>query len=284
MTYRHTFPAAFLFFVCTSLFSLKKEIPPPADLRALVQEAVNKAVQEEEQQTTFYQYRLRKETLSYEVERDMVELKSGIVARTHQWKDRELTPEERVNDEERINKLLTDEDERKRVFKGQKEEADRIMRLVKALPDGLLYTFDGNETLNDKETYRLKFKPNPRFSPTSRETIVYKSTEGSLWIDASEHTIVKLEGTLMDDINIGWGILGHINKGGKVELEQSEVSPGHWRITRLISEAKGRAFLFKSIEIWQHQYATKFKLVPDSLTLQEAIKLLRSEPGTSTTK
>jgi hypothetical protein len=266
--------------VASSLYA-QKALPSrpsvPQDLHALVKEATDHAVKEEEQQTAFYRFRMRRETKSYKLDRELVEIKQGYVARTLLWEDRELTPQERADDDAKLSQLISDQEEQKRIFNRQQEDAAKIMRLVKALPDGVLYSFDGYETINNRDTYRLKFIPNPKFSPTSREALVFKAAAGFLWIDCKAHTVVRLEGSLIRDINIGWGFLGHINKGGKVELEQNEVSSGHWRITKLITEATGNAFLFKSISIWQHQTATDFVLVPDNLTLQQAVELVTAK-------
>jgi len=260
------------------------QMPIPSDLRALVKEAADQAVKEEEQQASFYRFRMRRETKTYKLDRELIELKQGYVARTLLWQDRELTEQERADDDAKLAKLITDQDEQKRIFSRQQEDASRVMRLVKALPDGVIYTFDEYETLNNRDTYKLKFIPNPKFFPTARETIVFKSAEGHLWIDCKAHTVVKLEGELVRDINIGWGFLGHIDKGGKVELEQAEVSTGHWRITKLNTEATGNAFLFKSIAIWQHQTATDFVLVPDNLTIQQAVQLVTIKATDRTAK
>jgi len=267
-----------LLFTFSSSSSAQKQqmqqFPVPEDLHALVKEATDQAVKEEEQQTAFYRFHMRRETKAYKLDRELIEVKQGYVARTLLWQDRELTEQERADDDSKLARLITNVEEQKRIFSRQQEDASKVMRLVKALPDGALYEFDGYETINNRETYRLKFMPNPKFSPTARETIVFKSAEGHLWIDCKAHTVVKLEGELVRDINIGWGFLGHIDKGGKVELEQAEVSRGHWRITKLETEATGNAFLFKSIAIWQHQTATDFVLVPENLTLQQAVELV----------
>ena len=258
--------------------------PVPEDLRALVKEATDQAVKEEEQQTAFYRFRMRRETKAYKLDREMIELKQGYVARTLLWQGRELTQQERSDDDAKLARLITDQDEQKRIFSRQQEDAARVMRLVKALPDGVLYTFDGYETINGRETYKLKFIPNSKYSPNSREAMVFKSAEGYIWIDILAHTIVRLEGELVRDINIGWGILGHIEKGGKVLLEQSEVSPGHWRITKLNTEATGNAFLFKTIAIWQHQTAWDFVLVPDNLTIQQGIQMITVKATADTSR
>ena len=41
---------------------------------------------------------------------------------------------------------------------------------------------------------------------------------------------MRLEGHLMQDVDFGWGILGRLNKGGWIVIEQADVGGGQWRI------------------------------------------------------
>jgi len=44
-------------------------------------------------------------------------------------------------------------------------------------------------------------------------------------------------------------VLGHLNRGGKFEVRQTEVAPGHWEMTALNVEMKGKALFFKTIGV-----------------------------------
>ena len=82
------------------------------------------------------------------------------------------------------------------------------------------------------------------------------------------------------DINIGWGLLGHIEKGSKLLLEQRRLDQGKWRLTRLNLEGKGQILLFKSLTLKQRQSASDFRPVPDNLNIAAAVDLLRNQPAT----
>ena len=46
--------------------------------------------------------------------------------------------------------------------------------------------------------------------------------EGRMWIDAQSRRVVRIEGLVIQAVNFGWGILGKINKGGTIVLEQAK--------------------------------------------------------------
>jgi hypothetical protein len=246
----------------------------------LVKQAVSNEVKATEQQKDFWMYRLSKESKSGTQAKTMVETKDGIVARLVSVNGRLLTPAERSADDERLTALANNPEEQRRKLQDQKNEEQRMLSLLRALPDALLYENAGTELIEGRETIRLKFKPNPSFHTTTRETLIYRATEGSLWIDSREKRILRLDATLAKDIRIGWGILGHVDKGGKLFLQQQILAPTKWRMNQLIIEATGQAFFFKSITLKQRQTASGYRPVPSDLTIAAAINLLKSQDAT----
>lgn len=249
-----------------------------ANANELVRRAVQKEVSAVQSEADFWRYRLRKESVSGTQTREMVETKQGIVARTVAVNNRPLTPEERTGDDQRLQRLLADPEEQRKKQREQADEANRMLTLIRALPDALLFQYDGRDQLKGRDTVRLKFTPNPKFSPTSRETYVYKGSNGFLWIDGASERIVKLDATLVENVNIGWGgILGHINRGGHFVLEQSMLSEGKWKLSTLILEATGKLLVFKSISLKQRQFGTDYHPVPPTLNLAQAVELLKKQ-------
>jgi hypothetical protein len=100
---------------------------------------------------------------------------------------------------------------------------------------------------------------------------------GELWIDPAEGRVARLEGHLQQDVDFGWGILGRLNKGGWIVLEQAEVEPGQWRIVHFQMVMTGRlVFRSKSFDTTEDQ--TNFVPLPVGLTYAQAIQLLRAAP------
>jgi hypothetical protein len=266
----------------STLVAAAQSAPAPQSREAadaLVRRTVNKELADMQNPTDFWRYHLRKESASGSQTRDMVETKQGIVARTIAVNDQPLTPEQRAGDDARLAQLIASPDEQRKKQKEQNDDANRVIGLLRALPDALLYDFDGTEVVNGRNCTRLKFVPNPHFSPTTRETLVYKGTSGFLWIDTAAERFVKLDATLTDNVNIGWGgILGHINKGGHFVLGQNMVANGKWKLTTLILQATGKLLIFKTITLNQRQFGTDYKPVPANLSIAQAVGLLQKKP------
>jgi hypothetical protein len=101
--------------------------------------------------------------------------------------------------------------------------------------------------------------------------------EGEMTVDIKQSRLAALNGYLMQDVKFGAGLLGHLDRGGKFELRQTEVAPGHWEITALSVDISGKALLFKTIGAQEVESHRDFQRVPDDLTLAEATVILNRQ-------
>jgi hypothetical protein len=163
----------------------------------------------------------------------------------------------------------------------QKEDEERVTRMVGALADAFNYDYDGKETGKDgAELVRLRFQPNPNFDPPTRELKVYQGMQGKMWIDASTHRMVRLEATLFRDVEFGWGILGRLYKGGHFDIEQSDLGDGRYETTYMNLDFTGKVMMVKSLKIRDTETLSEFHRIPDNLTLAKGVEMLRTyEPG-----
>ncbi len=245
----------------------------------LVRAAVANALRDGDQRTP-YIYRLRREkpAASSEV-RDIIMTRDGLVARLVAFNDQPLTTEQRARDDARISKLLSDPREQAKRRRQQEEERARVRHMLSALPDAFLYEHDGQEQSPSGTLIRLKFRPNPEFDPPTRETLVYKGMTGTILIDENERRIARLDATLVETVNLGWGLVAHLDKGGRFTIDQTRLPSGQWEITAMTLDFTGRAFLFKSLKIQSRQTITDFRPAPADLTLAEGVALLRKQNG-----
>jgi hypothetical protein len=108
---------------------------------------------------------------------------------------------------------------------------------------------------------------------------MYRGMEGSVWIEPTQERIVRIEGILVKDVSFGWGIVGHLNKGGIYEIAQTQLAPGKWRITTLDVNLKGKMFLFNSFKFQRKEINSRFQPASSELTLHEAIQELLAAPA-----
>jgi hypothetical protein len=251
----------------------------PPDPVMLVRQSVDLEVKSALDFSNPYRYVLRRDTNSGVSVRQMMETRDGLIlARTITWNGTPPKPEDRAKEDQRLDDIARSEEERAKKLKSQREDSQRVIRILSALPSSSLYAFDGREIINGRESIRLAFRPNPDFSPGAKETYLLKAAEGKIWIDTASRRLVRVDGRTTDSVNIGWGLLGHIDRGGTFFLEQTMVPGGDWRIKEMRIDAKGKALLFKTIRIKQHQSAYGFTPVKP-VSVEEAVRMLKQAPN-----
>lgn len=208
--------------------------------------------------------------------RQLVETPEGVLGRTIEKDGRPLTPEEVKAEDARVNRLL-DPDQMKAKAKEQKDDEERTVKMLRAIPDAFIFTYGARSTTpNGDELVNITFRPNPDFDPPSRETLVFEGMKGDMVVDATAAQLAKIDGTLFRDVTIGWGILGRLNSGGRFLVEQKEVYKGHWDQTHMILDFVGKALLFKTINIKEDSTAWDFHPV-EKMDVRTALAFLKSK-------
>jgi hypothetical protein len=206
--------------------------------------------------------------------RSVIETSEGRADRIVQFSDGPLSSEQQAKQERRLKKLLSDHDAVKNELQDQKAETQRRIRMVRAFPRAFFFDFVGREN----GLLLFEFRPNPEFSPKDRETQMYRGMEGKVWVEPVHERIVQVRGKLVKDVSFGWGIFGHLNKGGIYEISQTQLSPGVWRITTLNVDVKGRMFFLNSFRFMRRESNSHFRAVSASLTYPAAVQTLLAAP------
>lgn len=211
--------------------------------------------------------------------KEMVDTKDGIVARLIAINDHPLTADERKSDDERLERLLNDPQARAQKAKQQQEDEKRTRRMVRALPDAFLYEPDGTVPgPNGAELVRLKFKPDPNYDAPSRELQVYEGMEGHMLLDTHAQRLAEIDAKLFRDVNFGWGILGHLDKGGQFMVRQADVTGnGDWQVVAMKLSFDGKAVIFKPIHIRDDESASNFRPVPKDMSFAQGVELLKKQ-------
>jgi hypothetical protein len=100
------------------------------------------------------------------------------------------------------------------------------------------------------------------------------SLAGTILIDSQQKRLAKLSGQLTRPVEFGYGLLGHIDNGGTIEIERAQVGPSQWKTTLINIQLSGRLVLFKTINKQDHETRSNFRPVAGDLSLMEASQLL----------
>jgi hypothetical protein len=260
------------------LFSLLARAQPqvPAGLPANPQDFVRQVVNNElgSGHRQHYMYRLTRVKPEGSEVRQILETDSVLLSRLLFLNGKPLTQEQSKKEDQRLLRLLQSPSELADKRKEQSDEEQRIRKMLSSLPDAFVFEYAGTKALPGGDVAVLNFKPNPNFDPPSRETQVYRGAEGVMEVSLRDRRMASLNATLAEDVNFGWGILGHLDKGGQFQVIQAPVMQGQWMMTRMQLNFTGKLLLLKSLKIRQEQSTSNFEPVP-ALTVAQGIELLK---------
>jgi hypothetical protein len=243
---------------------------PNESANELVKAAVQNELKAIDNDHTHWMYRLETHKNGTTETKELVETPHGDLTRLVARNGQPLSPEEQKREEENIEKFVGDTGAQQKQRRELDQDERKTRDLLAMLPDALTYTYAGN----DGNRTKLTFQPNPDFHPPSREAHVFHEMEGQMVIDTKEHRLVEFSGHLMHPVKFGGGLLGDLNAGGTFDVRQQEVGPGHWEISMLKVNMKGKALFFKTISVQQDETRSNFKRVPDDLTMAQAKDLV----------
>jgi hypothetical protein len=249
----------------------------------LVRAAVANEVASANDDSIKHMFRSRKQTPQGSQTKLYVETRSAMAGITIAYNDQPLAPEQMQGEEYRLAGLVSDPEQLSRKHSQELQTAERTLRIVKALPDAFFYGYDGEEHgaadlgKDGGRLVRLKFRPNPAYEPPSRVEQVLAGMQGFVLIDPVSRRIARIDGTLFKEVGFGWGILGHLDKGGHFLVEQRDLGDGSWDVSRMSLGFTGKILLFKSIAIKSEEVFSDFRRVPGDTTFAQGVEMLKAE-------
>jgi hypothetical protein len=91
--------------------------------------------------------------------------------------------------------------------------------------------------------------------------------------------MIDMDGRLVERVDFGYGILGHIEKDGTFEIHREQVSAAHWKTDLVEVHIQGKVLLFKNVTKDQREARSEFRPVPHDITLAGAKNLLDHAGG-----
>jgi hypothetical protein len=198
------------------------------------------------------------------------ETNHGILTRRIAQDGKPLDKDQSEEQIQHIRELVSDPSEALKIDRDQADDANQAEDMLRLLPQALIATYGKHRGV----LQAINIKPNPNFQPSSHEAKVFQAVRGVVWVDTKEDRLAEIDGRLSHRVDFGWGILGHLDRGGRFHVVQHEVLPGHWEIVQLLVNMRGKALFFKSISVQQNETRSDYKLLPQNITLAQAANML----------
>ena len=139
-------------------------------------------------------------------------------------------------------------DRRKRAAEEARKRRER-----EAVVDEIFEAYDvriaGRDTIGGHATFVAHLEPRASHQPRSEEGQLMKKLRVKAWVSATEYELVRVEAEVIDDITVGWGIIGRLHKGARGVYERRKVNDEIWLPARERIQATGRALLFRTFDL-----------------------------------
>jgi len=200
-----------------------------------------------------------------------IETPQGTLRRLIELNNHSLNPQAMAVETHRIHTYVNDGSAQAKARKAAQHDDAQATEMLKMLPDAFIWTRGGE----NGDLLTLNFRPNPDFDPPDMQSRVMGIMAGQMIISKDSHRIRTLRGTLTDDVLIGFGILGKLNRGGSFDVARRMVGDNRWQITETHVHIGGHALLFHTIGQQEDDVKTEWK--PSTAhTLQEAEQQLNA--------
>ena len=256
---------------------------PQISPNQLVRETVAREIAAANAPSERHMFRSRRQTPKGSQTKLYVESRDAMAGMVILNNGQPLSPQQLQAEINHLNWLAGNPEQLKKKHAREKEDADRTLRIVKALPDAFTYEYAGNEPgtadmgKSGDRLVKLTFTPNPDYSPPSRVEEALRGMQGFLLIDTTAHRIARIDGTLFREVSFGWGIFGRLDKGGHFIVKQADVGNGSWELTNMNLKITGKILLFKTVSMISDETFSDFQAVPEDLSFAKGVDLLKAE-------
>lgn len=288
---RCSHPLRIVFWVIWILLCASNLDGQPASISAsydpaeMVRKSVQNEVKSANDDSTRFLFRGIKTTPKGSTTRIYVETKDATAGMVVAYNGNPLTPEQRRDEEARFGRFVTNPEELRKKRQQEKENSENSLRITRALPDAFLYEYAGEEQGSPgmgrpgSTLVKLKFQPNPKYEPPSHVEEILTGMQGYILVDPVHHRIASIDGTLFKEVGFGWGILGHLNRGGRFFVQQQQVDDNLWEISSMTLNFTGKILMFKNLNINSTEVFSGFKRVPPDITFAQALEIIKKEQG-----
>lgn len=182
-----------------------------------------------------------------------------------------LSPQESAAERSRLQQILSHPAALHKAQAAIDADEARTLELLRNVPKAFLLTSAGSED----GCVSFAFHPNPSYVPSSMEDKALQVMAGTISVREADARLCKLDATFTAPVEFGFGLLGHIDKGGHFLLVRRPVDPKVWKSVQIKVRIQGKLLLFKSISKDQSVTRTEVRLLPSHLSLVDSEHYLK---------
>ncbi len=199
----------------------------------------------------------------------VVETQDGSLHRLLAVDGRPLSVAEAKAEADRIAGLVNDPSAFQRLNAAHTDDESHAAQLLQLLPRAFLLAPDGEES----GCTRFSFRPNPAFQPSTYEERAIHAMGGTVSVKEPKDRLCRLDATILQPVEFGYGFLGRIDQGGQFILQRRPVDERNWKSELIVVHVDGKILMLKSLTREQDTYRTDIQVIPQHLSLAQAAQM-----------
>ena len=135
----------------------------------------------------------------------------------------------------------------------QKKEADDERERNQIVDDGFaVYEIKlvGQEARDGCQMTIASLTPRQNVQTRTELGGYFKKFKGQAWVCQDDYQVARIEMAAIDDVTIGWGLLGRVHEGSKFTFTRKKVNGEIWLPAEAKFEASGRTLLFRKFQLF----------------------------------
>jgi hypothetical protein len=156
-----------------------------------------------------------------------------------------LSESDQAKEDRRIEKLVKDLEAGKDVddpFKNRRLNIGDLLRACR-------FVNPRRERFRQRDVIVSDFEPDQSFKPSTTYEGFWHKVTGSIWIDAADLQVARVEFTLLKAFNVGGGLFFSMRPGARFVIEQARFAEEVWLPTYTEVSFSARAMLFAGLGI-----------------------------------
>lgn len=239
--------------IATGLYGASR--PVPVDLRALVRQSLATVDQEEEVKQALL-WTTRGERTELDADGKPIttvtwvarrEVRDGVgVSRVSERNGKRLDSQDRQEEEHRIEEYVAEMKRLSAQDRARQAQAERQEEAwLHELPDAMDFRYVGEEIDQGRPVWLIEAMPRPGYRASSFRGRLFEKLQARIWIDQEDRQLVRVDAEVFDAVNVGFGLLGRIDKGTRFFMQRSRIA-GAW-VTTAQRYRFGARMLFRSL-------------------------------------
>jgi len=158
-----------------------------------------------------------------------------------------LSADEQAKEDRRVEKLIRDLEAGKKIdvpYNQRRFKLSDMLRISR-------FINPRRERFRERSVIVFDFEPNPNFSPANMDETFLHKLAGSIWIDAADLQVARIEFQLVDAFKVGGGAFFAMKPGSRFVTEQDRFNNEIWLPTYTEVTISAQAMVFAKFGINQ---------------------------------